>query len=331
MFIGNNLYARYARYLDLPDREFFTTCLDTAKRHLTPDMSKDDAPIVFCSSLSAQKPEEGIVTRRTVHDTQRVKRRFLMIDADFDAGQEDESDRLRNAIMRFGAEQKTPVMIYPSFSFPHKPRFRAVFLVSRLLDERRHHQAMQWVYEQLGTTSTDESDLRITTNRNLPVFRDDEMAQACYSTFEDEQLQPLDHRLFFDRSDLLPPKRRTPAPVQRFADDEITYDADKLDQVAEQLMRREKTGSYEGTWYLIASAAFDVYESRLDYDDAVRLVEGFADKAAPDASTAQRWAAGNRELLDKHLRRYQEDADQRARARPLYAYAQARHVLIDDE
>lgn len=325
MFVGNNLYAQYARFLDLNEREFFVGCLDAAKRHLKPEMRKEDAPIVFCSTLTSQTKEEKLVPvkRRVVHDDTRVKRRFLMIDADYEAGQGPDSDALRRAIMEFGAEHNTPVMIYPSFSFPDKPRFRAVFLVDTLLDARRHHQAMRWLYEQLDSESTDASDLRITTNRNLPVFRDNDMVEAVYSTFEDESLEPLDHDLFFDRKDLLPPKAET-HNFEPLAD--VEYDTSALDAVAESLRSRTGFNTYEGSWYIVASVAFDVFEGRISEEEADRLMVAFAEDA-PDEPTRTSWTRGNRDLLTKHVERYRNDPEERARARPLYAYAQARSLV----
>lgn len=325
MFIGNHIRVTYVRYLDIDDREFFIQCLDIAKRKMSPDVSKDYMPVIFCSSLTSQTQEEKVipVKRRLVHDKDRVKRRFLMIDADYESSQGSESDDLRQAIMRFGNEHETPVMIYPSFSFPNKPRFRAVFLVDRLLDARRYHQAMRWLYEQLGTESTDPSDLRITTNRNLPVFRDEDMVEAVYSTFEDESLQPLDHDLFFGRKDLLP----APSEARHFQPlEEAVYDTEALDDAAVALRQRSGFDTYEGSWYIIAATAFDVFEGRISPEDADRLMQEFAAEA-PDEPTRARWVAGNRELLEKHLDRYQSDPDERARARPLYAYPQARLLL----
>lgn len=327
MFVGNNLYVRFARHVDLSDQEFFSICLDAAKRNLAPNMSKDEAPIVFCSQLKSQTAEEVIIARRSVHDPSRAKRRFLMIDADYDAGQEHESDSLRNAIMRFGKDHQTPVMIYPSFSFPDKPRFRAVFLVSRLLDDRRHYQAMSWLYEQLDFESTDPSDLRITTNRNLPVFRDDEMADAVYSTFDDESLEPLDHQEFFNRKDLLPPKQTGSVEFEPIEGGDVDYDEASIEDAGRALTLRSGFDTYAGSWYVIASVAFDMHEGRLTAEQGDALMAIFAENA-PDDDTRRSWEQGNRLLLEKHLDRYQTDPDECARARPLYAYAQARDFLL---
>lgn len=317
MFIGNNLFARYAEYIDLTDRDFFTACLDKARETVSETITKQNAPIAFCSRLASQKTSESLVTRKTVHDASRTKRRYLMIDADYEPDQTRQANKLYSAARSLAETHRTPIMIYPTLSYPQKPRFRVVYLTRELMNAQRYEQAMIWLYDQLGLTATDPSDTRITTNRNLPAFCTEDQLDIIYSTFDNEALEPLDNTLW--KNTPLPPKPKTAHPVVVASD--RAYDTAVLSTCIRTVCSAKDLTDYNRMWYYIQAVAVDVLAGRLTDEAARETAREMAVYATDDAAKQQRWITGNTEMYEKHLDRLRTDESQLTRAWPLCAYS----------
>lgn len=323
MYITNSMYDLYAKYIDLDDRNFFQNCVEIAKDNMFKlqevdiDKIKQSTPVCYMSSLSSQKSTEQIVMRKVLNSS-RGRRKFLMIDADFEVGQENDSERLITKLKDFADRMQTPLMIYPTISYPEKPRFRAVLLVKRGLNDSKYWSAMTWLYDQLDTKVLDASDLRITANRNLPVFCNEDQVNAVYSTFDQENLQPLDNNLWKDVK--APPKQEL--TEEQLADlKEVEYDEDLLLKGSKTLAKRKIAKSYETFWHVVASIAAAVQLEQVDEEVAFEMLDNFA-QAGQDEHKIRAWEIGNRELYNQFATQYKEIPENIVKARPLNSFSE---------
>ena len=323
MYITNSMYDLYAKYVDLDDRTFFSRSVEIAKENMFKlqeveiDRIKQSTPVCYMSSLSSQKDGEQIVLRKVLNSS-RGRRKFLMIDADFEVGQEIDSEKLIERLKNFAERMKTPLLIYPTISYPEKPRFRAVILVKRGLNDSKYWCAMKWLYDELETEILDASDLRITANRNLPIFCNEEQVKAVYSTFDDMSLEPLDNSLWKDVK--APPKQEL--SEEQLADlKEVEYDEETLLEGATILAKRKIAKSYETFWHVVASIAAAVRLEQVDEEVAYEMLDNFA-QAGEEQTKIRAWEIGNRELYNQFSTQYKEIPENIVKARPLNSFSE---------
>lgn len=323
MFMSNNYLDRVCRYVDIPDKDFFLAALNKAIE-IEPDLEtcgidkaelKRRCPIVHVSCLSKQTKDEVIVTRREVHGP-RARRRFLSMDVDYEPGQEAEAQDVRDTLISLCSEQYgVPILIYPTMSYPEKPRFRVIIPTQRALDFDQHWQAMRWLYGCILRDPTDESDLRMNVNRNLPLFNSPEQVAGVYETLSDPDLEPLPSRLWAKEEK--PPKRDLSDLDEIHADSEHAevIPSRVLSSAVRELLTMEVTKSYQRFWPLVNSFAAAARCGGITYEEAGDAMDELAD-AAPDAETRERWRSGNRRMLDQAMRSM-DDPAKLARTRPL--------------
>lgn len=323
MYVTSSIYDTFARFVDLDDRSFFTQALSIAKDNylklLEEDRSKikQHTPVCFISTLSGKKDSENFASRKLLN-TDRARRKFLMIDADFSEGEEERSERLQEKLKELATNYRTPLMIYPTVSYPEKPRFRAVLLVKRGLTPQKYWSAMTWLYRELETSVLDKSDLRISANRNLPVFCNDEQVEKIYSTFEDMSLKELDNSLW---KDIESPKKNQLTKDQLEDLSNVTYDEDKLIDGAKEISKKEIVKSYETFWQIAASLAAGVILEQIEEDLAFEILDMLAE-VGENPSQVSKWQSGNRELYQQFKSQYSEIPENIAKARPLHTYTE---------
>lgn len=323
MYVTSSIYDTFARFVDLDDRSFFTQALSIAKDNylklVEEDRSKikQHTPVCFISTLSGKKDSENFASRKLLN-TDRARRKFLMIDADFSEGEEERSERLQEKLKELATNYRTPLMIYPTVSYPEKPRFRAVLLVKRGLTPQKYWSAMTWLYRELETSVLDKSDLRISANRNLPVFCNDEQVEKIYSTFENMSLKELDNSLW---KDIESPKKNQLTKDQLEDLSNVTYDEDKLIDGAKEISKKEIVKSYETFWQIAASLAAGVILEQIEEDLAFEILDMLAE-VGENPSQVSKWQSGNRELYQQFKSQYSEIPENIAKARPLHTYTE---------
>lgn len=323
MYVTSSIYDTFARYVDLDDRTFFLQALSIAKDNylklLEEDRSKikQYTPVCFVSTLSGKKDSENFASRKLLN-TDRARRKFLMIDADFAEGEEERSERLQEKLKDLANQYQTPLMIYPTVSYPEKPRFRAVLLVKRGLTPQKYWSAMTWLYKELETSILDKSDLRISANRNLPVFCNEDQIEKIYSTFEDMSLKDLDNSLW---KDIEAPKKNQLTKEQLEDLSSVVYDEDKLIEGAKVISTKDIVKSYETFWQIAASLAAGVILEQIDEDLAFEILDMLAE-VGENPSQIAKWQSGNRELYQQFKSQYTEIPENIAKSRPLHTYTE---------
>lgn len=331
MFATPTVYAQRAQFIDLSDVEFFNECLDVAKdrfnegayENLDSDQVKKNTPVVYVSTLSKiNKESESFVERKTLN-SDRGRRKFLMIDADFNPGEEEQSKALRESIIKLADEHNTYALIYPTVSYPEKPRFRAVMFVKRAMTRETYHQAMLWWFDQLSDAPTDESDFRMSANRNVPVFTTQEQLDGVYSNLDDESRELLDNKVW---SSYPKPKKRKLADVQEvelstmMSELGMSFDQNKLVKITREETAPSPVGrSYHSSWRFIDAVARSVVLGEVDKDVAVSMMEALATRGeTPDEQKS--WYRGNVKSLERSVEVMSKDMSALEAARELISY-----------
>lgn len=320
MFISPDVYARTVIYIDLDDKVFFEQSVNIAKTYMaqTQEIDKLSSPVCYLSKLSAQKDSENIAAdRKLMYDKKRARRRFIMIDADFDEDDTARSEKLRQKLINFADTHETPLLIYPTKSYPEKPRFRAVLFAKTLMNSKRYEQAVRWLYQQLDEELLDNSDVRITANRNLPVFNSEEQIAAIYSTLDREELKPLNNNLWKDVP-VFEKHAQDSAPDEDY--ENITFDTLTLMKAADELGKAKIAQSYETFWKIAQSVALAVIDGLITEKVALQIMERLA--TASGSEKAQEWSVGNVKLYHKYYSSLAESVEERVRARHLASYTE---------
>lgn len=304
MIVGETMYDRWPRVIDgLNDVDFFDAAICAAKANLDPSVTKESSPVVFASTLSKQQPDERAHVARKVAHSDRVRRKFVMLDVDYDPGEEQLASELRSRAIEFADKHGTHLLIYPTISWPVKPRFRIVVFCSRVLNARSYMQAVKWLAGELEYAITDMSDMSIRVNRNLPSFNDQSQVDAIYSTLRDDTRKPLDNSLW---RDVHVDKPKRDDDEDELFDENVRFDEDILVWAASVLAqepRMQRRGSF---WRLCRAVAAATYSSQISRDCANRVMDTVA-QAAPNTAKREEWKANNRVMLDEEMSKMDDD------------------------
>lgn len=330
MFVVDSYTQKYATYIDMPDREFFIGAINLARenvdaiKHIVDEKGlefvKSHSPIAFISKLSKQLDIECEVPRKALNDS-RARRAFIM--GDVDLGEDDWGTYfdMRNNLVKLAKANSTPLLMYPTMSYPDKPRFRFVFLPKRALNQKQYYQAVKWIYDSIGCEVTDDSDFRMIANRNLPVFYSQEQCDEIYSTFEDKSLSALDNSLW--KNIEVPKKyatigKKVQAPKEfSVSEHTCTFDEQLLIHGAYEIAKTAVCQTYNRFWLLVRSLAAAEMSKGVSHDTAMKMLDIFAD-AAEDETTRLHWKVENRNLYENQMA--QLDYEQLQRCRPLSSY-----------
>lgn len=317
MFVATSVYSKVLQYIDLTDVDAFKESLRLAKTHVNPDASKLNAPVVFMSVLSKQTPEESNAVPRSLAASDRARRKFIMLDVDFEPGDEPLFELLRDNFVAFAETHKTPALMYPTLSWPKKPRARFVLFTKRVMTADNYYKAVNWLSKQLVYQLTDSSDTRMSANRNLPWFSSDDQVDGIIDMLDGDELKPLDNKLWSSEPGL--PKAKTVMFTRSDYDVDVTYDVDLLCKAIEAYVVATNATDYSKVWRLIESIADELLYGSIDRSDAQRLMASVASVAKDDAQLV-RWATGNMELLTKSITAIETQKRQRSFIKPLLAY-----------
>lgn len=330
MFVVDSYKQKYATYIDMPDRTFFIKAIEFARenvdaiKHIVDEKGlefvKSHSPIAFVSKFSKQLDIECEVPRKALNDT-RARRAFIM--GDVDLGEDDWGTYfdMRNDLVKLAKANSTPLLMYPTMSYPNKPRFRFVMLPKRALNQKQYYQAVKWVYDSIGFEVTDDSDFRMIANRNLPMFYSQEQCDEIYSTFEDTSLTGLDNALWkhIDVPKKYATMGKKKQETKEFSVSEHTckFDEDLLISGAYELAKTAVCQTYNRFWLLVRSLAAAEMSKSVSHETAMKMLDIFAE-AADDETTKMRWKVDNRTLYENQMS--QLDYEQLQKCRPLSSY-----------
>lgn len=196
MYVTKNLYEKFAQYVDMESMKFF---IQTSKRAFDvyktgKKFKKNETPVVYGSSVKDFNSDYDKVIARVEMNQRGVLRDFIGIDWDFDKGDEDKLEKLLTNLEQFHEKYQTPIIIYPTFSYPEKPRVRTVMFAEEEMDKMSYAQAVTFVVKALDVDPEDESNYNIAHNFNLPVINTPE--QKKMMTFHKTYVDKLPNALW---------------------------------------------------------------------------------------------------------------------------------------
>ena len=326
MYFAQNFYERYAHYQEITTLKFFHEMTKKAiRRHNNgKKLKKNETPVVFGTTINDfDKDKDNIITR--IEMNQRgVLRDFIGIDWDFDEGEEDKLTHVLESLSRFTKEFETPVLIYPTASFPKKPRIRTVMFTDGLMDNKSYSKAVTFVEEYIGESHKDESNYDLKHNFNLPVINNKEQKGMLHFLMKDTH-KPLDRNLWENVTPKVKTHNSNEKPIKETAvsyyektphsDREVKEGLNALNEESKQAQKGSQfdfNRYYSFFQFLHALARAEVIGS-ITHEQALAILKDVADGN-------REWEQRNREDYTHELPRVQEDETKLKRARLLSYY-----------
>lgn len=335
MYISQNVYDRDARYIDLSDQDFFHEAIKIAKRKYEDDKSneiiytdedieqikKNQTPVFFASNLTKRSNQEIFVRRRGLKD--RLRRKYLIIDADFNQGEEEQSQELFDKAISLAEEYDTPIVIYPSASYPLKPRYRIIFFVKRMLNATSYKKAMIWLYSELETEATDRSDFYITGNNNAPIFFNEAQLDKIIDTTRDKDLKPLNNKLW---SHIKVKKERSQQDYQLKTEyDRYPIEKDEFTR----MMSFMNIDSYDEFWKFSYSLLRAEVNDQITHDQALDAMKMIS-QVAPNDETQLQWEQDNINKYQSFKSGVEDGTIDLKRSLPLVRYDEYIQAMMND-
>lgn len=335
MYISQNVYDRDARYIDLSDQDFFHEAIKIAKRKYEDDKSneiiytdedieqikKNQTPVFFASNLTKRSNQEIFVRRRGLKD--RLRRKYLIIDADFNQGEEEQSQELFDKAISLAEEYETPIVIYPSASYPLKPRYRIIFFVKRMLNATSYKKAMIWLYSELETEATDRSDFYITGNNNAPIFFNEAQLDKIIDTTQNKDLKPLNNKLW---SHIKVKKERSQQDY-RLKTEYDRYPI-KKDEFT-RMMSFMSINSYDEFWKFSYSLLRAEINDQITHDQALNAMKMISQVASNDETQLQ-WEQDNINKYQSFKSGVEDGTIDLKRSLPLVRYDEYIQAMMND-
>lgn len=326
MYVAKNIYDKDVTYIGMSDPDTIHQALEMAKEKFeqikneeldndqVEKMKRNNSPVMYCSTVTKFNKENDLVVQKK-EIFERMTQRFLVIDADFDHGEETESDTLRFKCIQLAQKFNTKLVIYPTTSYPYKPRFRAIFFAKRTMNQNAYYKAMTWLFEQLNYTATDPNDFRI-RNTNLPLFTNENQLEAIYDNTQDKVKGLLDNSMWSGYAGKPKPKKHyfEPSPL-----DKIVFDTETATQLVDSYLASGQADSYTTFWMFIHSLVRASYFEQMS-DNIIDLVLEKVAEAADDEMQKQRWAASNKSLYSKTKQTLLADEDKLLASKPIVSY-----------
>lgn len=353
------MFERYATYIDLPDTVVFHQLVEEAKNlylenaELFDDATDEDikrwkqnsAPVIFASKVSKQTADDFSLLRPDMND--RAVRKYLILDADFKEGKEKSSNLLYNKLIDLAEELNTPLVIYPTASYPDKPRFRAVLFTKKSLNAAAYGQAMNWLYDKLEIPdpdyakdpdiydslptyqkdfydAMDSSNKHIRSNNNAPFFTNEYQLDFIIDTTLDDKLTLLDNDLWKDAKKPIIPKLKTYGLTSEL--DQFRFDDDALEEACKEFAKSDFAQDYNTFWRFLHTLARAEETGTLTEEQVGKVLNWVAD--VPDKEKSLVWKLNNKSQYSIEQRRVLTNDDYFKKARPLVTYPEFKNVLL---
>ena len=335
MYVTKNLYSKYAQYIDLDDSAFFHHSIEAAKHAFESgiyenvsidNIKKSYTPVIYASSVSSRTADDELITRRKMNE--RAIRKYLIIDADFNVGEEDQSEELYQKLIALASKHNTKLIMYPTISYPEKPRFRAVLFTKRSLNAAAYYKAMSWLYDELGESATDRSDFEIRSNNNAPVFVNKEQLDRIFDNTDDDSLELLDSKLW---NMYTAPAKLRQKKKKEVIEPTHEYDTYKLSRfkmmtAAKQLAKSPRVQEYSTFWPIVYAIARSEIVQQTTEEEAFAMLDILA-SAAPDETTMHRWQSSNRQMYVSARASLLASRKDMLSITPLYSYSEFKQYL----
>lgn len=132
-----------------------------------------DAPVLYSTTVKNFNSQYDNIIFRKELNKRGALRDFIGIDWDLNEG---ENDKLKKAIIgfkKFSEKYNASYIVYPTSSFPKKPRIRSVFFVDKLLNDDDYAKGVTFILKEIGVDPNDDNNYDVKHQFNLPVFNNE--------------------------------------------------------------------------------------------------------------------------------------------------------------
>lgn len=328
MYISKNIYQTECQFVNLSEIEFFNTLLKNAinlfekLKNEDVDLSneidkikKTMTPVIYASTVTNfQKSKDSILKRIDLN--KRIKCRYFFIDCDFNNGEEIESISFRKKLINFAKEMNTPIIIYPTISFPNKPRYRAIFFTEKLMGDIDYYKCIKWFYEKIKEEPKDTFDFSIKNTNNAPIFTSDSQIKNIFNTSLNSKLKPLDNALWKNIEGKKSKKVNKAIKESFEIFDKLEVKKEKFLEAMTEFSLSEKAKNYATFSPLMYSLARAELVGQITSEIAEESLIICAN-AANDDFTKEHWKIDNINKYNKILEKMSEDEDMFNNAFPI--------------
>lgn len=327
MYFAQNYFERYAHFQEISALKFFYDLSKKAVRRYKngKKLNKQQTPVVFGTSIQDFNSTKDNVIARIEMNQRGVLRDFIGIDWDFDTGEEDKLQTVLESLRTFSQKHETPVLIYPTASYPKKPRIRTVMFTKEMMNGSEYDKAVTFVEQVLGVHHNDETNYDIKHNFNLPVINNDAQLQRLELIMKHTH-KPLDNELW---SETKPSSKKTQRDGNTHIKETLVTPEEKEShtnaQVKEGLdwLNKERRRAKQGSQF-----DFKRYFSFFQFQHAIARAEVIGSITRQQALMIMQyvadgnsdWERRNVEDYQHELPRVQEDESKLKRAKPLSFY-----------
>lgn len=272
-----------------------------------------------------QNPQTPQRMPRKTSENGGILRQFIALDYDLETL--DEAKELsQNFHSLLIQQQEANAAMYPSISFPWKPRFRVVIDTKQWLDKSTYSQAVEHLIEYLGVNTHDEGNTVLAHPLNSPLYLHE--TSEKFVMFQTSK-EPLDLKDIGFDPDQVKPAYKSKRATRRNAisksggnvedeDEPIApYRSDQIIQAVDTFLAsdeaRDQLEKYDYFWRFVESLA-DAYMRELvdkDFIDYTLKAVALGDN---------KWEEDNYNVFEAQLNKLETSPDKRQLVRPLSTY-----------
>lgn len=190
MYYTKGLYQKRAIFNNEDAMHFFIKAVALANKQYQEGvrLNKDQQIVVYGSTINDFNPElDGNIARVEMNE-RGVLRSFIGVD--WDLKETETYQQLKKALRQFSKDYHTPVLFYPTSSYPKKPHCRSVCFVSKQMDATDYARAVTWLEKTLEVSGDDQGNYSIKHNFNAPAFLSEEAYEETTWFLDGEMLDP---------------------------------------------------------------------------------------------------------------------------------------------
>lgn len=168
MYYTKSVYKKRANYASMDTLVFFAKANALANQAFKEGkrVEKKEQIVVYGSSVKGFDPKTDGSVLRVELNSRGPLRDFIGIDWDFD--KREDYKALKERICALSKEYQTPILFYPTTSYPTKPHCRTIFFLEEAIDAMGYAKAETWVEQKLGLDPEDEGNSNIKHPINAP-------------------------------------------------------------------------------------------------------------------------------------------------------------------
>lgn len=286
MYFSKGVYSKKAYFNDADSFDFLEQSCRLSLKAFNNGVvfdKKKNAPVLYATTVKDFNSSNDNVIFRKEMNKRGILRDFVGIDWDFNKG---EIRKLKEAIIgikKFSKKYNTSFIIYPTNSYPNKPRMRSVFFVDKLLNADEYTKAVIFILKEIGVDPKDNNNYDIKHPFNMPSISNEKQIKMIKVVGKER----LNYEVFKDT--------KVPKKMKKKSTKIKTYELIGFEYDLEKEKRSDKDVD-KAIKYILEQ--MDSGHSMFDFDDYATFVVKFMHSLA----RAEVIGAINREQSERILK-----------------------------